>query len=214
MMTKIQDRGLRGVWFVGVVGVEVPVAYRHDGGIETDAWRVGAALDAAGVYAPEAGVIGLLCEALRNAGVEIIAREPAVDAPPAAHRVWSFLFRPDIWAEPHCTPGMEPGEMCGTCSLREATQVDEFVGVVARANDAARELACEVNARSAWSPPIDHERVAARLHRVEVAARTARGLSGPIAHRTKVREMLGGVWCAEHLAREAAAILGVALSES
>jgi hypothetical protein len=209
-MMTIQDRGAAGFMFVGFVGVAVGVEARLDGGFETDAWRVGAALDAAGVCAPEAGVIGLLCEALRSARVEILAREPALDAPPASRRVWSWLYRPDIWAAPHCTPSQEAGEVCGTCAAREAAAIDEFVGVVARASDAARELACELNARSAWSPPVDRARVAARLHRVEVAARTARGLSGPIAHRTKVREMLGGVWCAEHLAREAAAILGVA----
>ena len=204
----IQDRGHGGVRFVGFVGVEVGVVARLDGGFETDAWRIGQGLEAAGVVAPEAGVIGHLCGALAASGVAVLAREPATEAPPAARRVWSFVHRSDIWAEPHCIPEVEPGEMCGTCSAREAAQIDEFADVVARANGAARELACEVNGRSAWSPPIDRERVARRLGRVENGARTARGLSGAIAHRTKVREMLAHLACVLANARQDAATLG------
>jgi hypothetical protein len=209
-MTVFVDRGAAGFVFVGFVGIEVPVASRLDGGLETDAWCIGQALERAGIDAPEAGVIGHTCAALRRAGVSLNAREPARSAPPASHRVWSWLFRPDIWATPHCAPGTEAGEMCDTCGRREAAAIDEFVGVVARANDVARELACEQNARSAWSPPVDRERVADRLQRVEIGARTARGLSGPIAHRTKVREMLVAIECTLMDAREDASFLGVA----
>ena len=209
-MATIQDRGNVGVRFVGFAGVEVPVSASLGGVFETDAWRIGQGLEAAGIEVPEAGVISALCAALRREGITILAREPALEATIASRRVWSFIHRPDIWAEPHCTP-TEEGEACETCSAREGAAIDEFVGVVARANDAARELACEVNGRSAFSPPIDRERVAARLGRVENGARTARGLSGPIAHRTKVREMLGSIACVLANARQDAATLGVAL---
>jgi hypothetical protein len=209
MMAMIQDRGHGGVSFAGFTGIEVPVSASR-GGHETDAWRIGQALDAAGIEVPEAGVISALCAALRREGITILAREPALEATIASRRVWSFIYRPDIWAEPHCTP-TEEGEACEACAAREGAAIDEFVGVVARANDAARELACEVNGRSAWSPPIDRERVARRLGRVENGARTARGLSGAIAHRTKVREMLGSIACVLANARQDAATLGVAL---
>ena len=207
----VQDRGHGGLWFIGFAGIEVPVSARLGGGHETDAWRIGGGLEAAGVVAPEAGVISVLLAALRREGVSILAREPALEAPPASWRVWSCIYRPDIWAEPHCAPGAEAGEVCDACAAREGAAIEEFIGVVARANDAARELASEVNTRSAWSPPIDRERVAARLQRVEVGVRTARGLSGAIAHRTKVREMLVGVQCVVAHAREDAATLGVTL---
>ena len=130
MMTMIQDRGHGGLWFVGFAGIEVPVSASL-GGFETDAWRIGQALDAAGVVAPEAGVIGLLCAALRREGVSILAREPALEAPIAARWVWSFLYRPDIWVRPHCTP-TEEGEACEACAAREGAAIDEFVGVGAR----------------------------------------------------------------------------------
>jgi hypothetical protein len=97
-----------------------------------------------------------------------------------------------------------------TGMVGEATALDEFVSVVARMNDAARELAREVTTRSAWSPPLDRERLVAALQRVEIAARPARGLSGAIAHRTKVREMLVAIECTITRAREDASFLGVA----
>lgn len=114
----VQDRGHGGLWFIGFAGIEVPVSVRLGGGHETDAWRVGQALDAAGVVAPEAGVISALLAALRREGVSILAREPALEAPPASRRVWSCIHRPDIWAEPHCAPGAEAVTMIATWTTR------------------------------------------------------------------------------------------------
>lgn len=208
----IQDRGHGGLVFVGFTGIEVPVSARPavlGGGHETDAWRIGGGLEAAGVWLPEGHVIGHLRTALHGAGITILARSPASDAPTAAHRVWGFLFRADLRVTPCCIPGTEAGEACDECAQSEAKAIDEFVALVGLAGDAARELACMVEGRSAFAAKVDLAKVRGLVQKHRDTLFETRLSCGQIAHRTKVREMLGSLRCAEKRIAEDAKILGV-----
>mgnify|MGYP000858385144 CR=1 FL=1 len=208
MTYSIIDRGHAGLVFVGLPGVEIGVSVSSNGGHETNSWRIGAALDAAGIYVPEPPLVRLAAEALRHKGVVVRATEPALEAPIAAHRVWAVLFRSGVGRGSHCSPDAEGDGQCVQCMARERAAFDSFEHLSNRAHDAARAVACMVRGRSGFSPPVDRERFNALRADFETATAEARKMCGAIAHRTTVREMLVALTVAEGRVSQSVKILG------
>ncbi len=86
------DRGHAGLACVVVVGettLDVGVSATLSGGLETNAWRIGAAMERAGICLPTSEEVAATLAALSRAGVEILDTWPSLEASSAASRVWA-----------------------------------------------------------------------------------------------------------------------------